>query len=677
MFIRFISFTMMVLSAFSPVSAGEEFVTLPDTPGIQEVTVFQDRALVHRLLERAIQPGKYLVTIDGLPLSLQDDSVRVSGKGTADVRFLDIKVNRKRELENPLAEIRKLEESKREWDQKIKKIEDRLHTLSLKSSFLEKLLELKSVSTEANATAAERSTSEWEKMLEFIDRNLTGIDEEARKLTLEKEMLEKNEKLLEFDLSRLNSQRGVEKKSISLQLEVKKGGKMSATISYIVPGATWIPVYDLRLFTEKDRADLFCQAMVSQETGEEWKNVTLTLSTTSAMLFSTPPELNPLYIDRDPQPSASSTIQLATGSSRITGRVTDPEGNPLPGVSVTLKAGSATAMETVSNENGGYTFGFIPPGMYSVDFSLEGFNSTTREVQALSGRESVINGALSLGMLEEKITVAAQTPILDMKDSGKSKTFEKKTWYVDGIDTGSRGGKRPSQKKASYNTFSHSTASISQVEKSLSATFTLEQKESIPSTAQAQKVTIALGHLPCRREYISTPRQAEFTYLQAKLTNETSFPLLPGKANLFYDENFVAVSEIPQVAVNEDFLLFVGRESGIRVKREFKLNQDESGLFTKKTVRTYAVTIKLENFHKTEESVRVRDLIPLAEDESLQIELIDMSPAPLDGEEDQQNRKEKGILAWEVKLKPGENRSIRYTYRITTPRDYPIYDPEK
>src|SRR3954462_6001155 len=70
--------------------------------------------------------------------------------------------------------------------------------------------------------------------------------------------------------------------------------------------------------------------------------------------------------------------QRTTG--QIIGKVVDESGSVLPGVTVTLRgAGVAGAPTVTTSETGVYRFPVLPPGEYTVEYSLTGFVTVRRE----------------------------------------------------------------------------------------------------------------------------------------------------------------------------------------------------------------------------------------------------------------------------------------------------------
>ena len=87
------------------------------------------------------------------------------------------------------------------------------------------------------------------------------------------------------------------------------------------------------------------------------------------------------------------------------------------------------------------------------------------------------------------------------------------------------------------------------VEGVVSTLFVIESLATIPSdtdkSTQAHKVTIAVIDLSADLQWVSVPKEAPSAFLQAKVKNTSQYLLLPGNANIFLENNFVAKSTIP------------------------------------------------------------------------------------------------------------------------------------
>jgi carboxypeptidase family protein/TonB-dependent receptor-like protein len=117
--------------------------------------------------------------------------------------------------------------------------------------------------------------------------------------------------------------------------------------------------------------------------------------------------------------------QRTTGE--IIGRIVDESGSVLPGVTVTLRgAGVAGAPTVVTSDTGTYRFPVLPPGTYSVEYTLPGFSTLKREeIPVAVGATVELNVSMKVGALEESITVSGESPVVNVVSSEVSTTYNR------------------------------------------------------------------------------------------------------------------------------------------------------------------------------------------------------------------------------------------------------------
>src|SRR6185295_10975170 len=111
--------------------------------------------------------------------------------------------------------------------------------------------------------------------------------------------------------------------------------------------------------------------------------------------------------------SAPVAAQVTTGT--IVGTVTDESGAVLPGVTATLQGANVAGQPTtVTGSDGAYRFPSVPPGEYSVSFTLQGFSTVRREkIPVPLGGTVEINAQLKVSTLQETITVTGEAPVVN------------------------------------------------------------------------------------------------------------------------------------------------------------------------------------------------------------------------------------------------------------------------
>jgi len=114
--------------------------------------------------------------------------------------------------------------------------------------------------------------------------------------------------------------------------------------------------------------------------------------------------------------------------ARITGTATAAQGSVVPGVTVTaVNTATNVSTEAVTNDSGVFTIQQLVPGPYRVTASLQGFKTFVREGIDLHTAETVnVNVQLTVGGLEETITVSAQASQIESNESTIAQTIENK-----------------------------------------------------------------------------------------------------------------------------------------------------------------------------------------------------------------------------------------------------------
>jgi hypothetical protein len=117
-----------------------------------------------------------------------------------------------------------------------------------------------------------------------------------------------------------------------------------------------------------------------------------------------------------------------TALSGLEGTVTDESGGVLPGVTVTISSPALQTpeMTSVTDSQGRYRFTALPAGVYGADFALSGFRPLKREGLRLSvGFIANVDVQLTIGQIEDAITVSGQSPTVDVRTTAPSTLISK------------------------------------------------------------------------------------------------------------------------------------------------------------------------------------------------------------------------------------------------------------
>ena len=116
------------------------------------------------------------------------------------------------------------------------------------------------------------------------------------------------------------------------------------------------------------------------------------------------------------------------GTTELRGRVIDAQGAVLPGVTVVVR-NQETGMvrDTVSGQDGTFIASGLVPGTYQLNAELQGFKKFERKDLRLEvGKTSSIDVSMSVGTIEETVTVTSESPLVDVtsKEIGGNITSE-------------------------------------------------------------------------------------------------------------------------------------------------------------------------------------------------------------------------------------------------------------
>jgi len=123
-------------------------------------------------------------------------------------------------------------------------------------------------------------------------------------------------------------------------------------------------------------------------------------------------------------------MPVSAWAQALAGVVTDNSGAVLPGV--TVEASSPALIEKVrtatTDGSGRYRIESLQPGTYSVTFTLPGFQTTKRENLVISGTGVItVDGQLSVGGVQETVTVTGETPVVDVASTKREVTLDNET----------------------------------------------------------------------------------------------------------------------------------------------------------------------------------------------------------------------------------------------------------
>lgn len=342
---------------------------------------------------------------------------------------------------------------------------------------------------------------------------------------------------------------------VTTYADLATSGKIE--VNYFVNNAGWIPAYDLRADATNEPMTLTYKAHVFQNSGEDWDNVQLILSTYDRTFSATKP---------------------MAGIWRLDYTINKPVVSNIP----------------VSNEL-----------YYSQNMSSE--------VQMQSARRD----------LEKDSRVQNIT-----------------STYI------------PGQSLSDIN------QNFSNVE------FQVKLPYSIKADGSQKLMVVMNEQVDAKFYHYMLPRMNKYGFLQAKIGDWENLSLLPGKANIYFQQTIVGSTMIDPAAMADTMEITLGRDQAIVSTRK-KISEEEKKVgISKRIVKEYTFEIEVRNNSRTNIDLTLEDLIPVTSNEDIQIKMVSGNGAYLNDSD--------GKMTWKLKLKAGEKQIIRFTYSIEHEKDKPV-----
>lgn len=329
---RVSSLSLVFLLAW-PLLAAAQPQKLAAASRISRVTVYADRALVTRSATLSLKQGTNLVTFEGLPVLLAEDSLRAQGKGTGQARIAGVTV--KNVFLERLQEkrLRELEDEIIALGRKVESIEAKRTSLAAQRAFIDSIKVGWGERISKELTMGKPTAAELGEALKFVGNGIDRIEEEKYDAEARKKPLADRLAALKKELEQARGERKKEAREVEVAIDASRDMNFTLELSYVISQARWEPAYDVRLAADGKSAELAYRAMVWQKTGEEWPGVTLSLSTARPEVGGAPPELEPwrvaLYeppppreygalgkMARAPMPAAAPLRMMEAGSLR-------------------------------------------------------------------------------------------------------------------------------------------------------------------------------------------------------------------------------------------------------------------------------------------------------------------------------------------------------------------------
>ena len=263
---------------------------------ITSVVVYPDRALVTRQVDLELTQGEHTVVFENLPANMDTDSIRAKGGGEAAVRILSIeskKVIFEHAREEQVAQLEAEIESVKD---QIAAAKSRGANLDIERKLVQSIGVYAGEQFSKEFVTRQPSPQEWNAMVEFHRENLARLSEDIRQTKVMRRELGRRLDALSRELGELRGRSQRAGQEVKVALSARTPGRFNLQLSCVIYGTSWYPTYDARANVKKEKVEITYIGNVRQNTGEDWTNVVISLSTARPAIGAKMPEIFPWFL---------------------------------------------------------------------------------------------------------------------------------------------------------------------------------------------------------------------------------------------------------------------------------------------------------------------------------------------------------------------------------------------
>lgn len=590
---------------------------------IEKVTVFLEGAQVQRSAKTSLAAGKFELLFNNISPSIDKQSIQVKADGNITVLSVIHQQNFLKEQQKQ-DEIKEIEAQKETQVEKIALQKNILNVFKQEETMLVKNQQIGGANNGLKAADLKEAADFQRNRLTEVYQKQMETDRAIKKMEIELGKINKQ-------LAELNQKADISTSEIHVTVNAKEITNSNFTITYLVKQSGWFSTYDIRVKDISSPINLQYKANVFQNSGEDWKDVKLFLSTGNPSENGTKPVISPWYLKYiyayQPRPN---TIQSGYANGVVSGTVTDEKGDPLPGVSVALK-GTRTG---VSADNNGQFRLLAKPG-----------DIITVSGAGLEPTETTVGYGGSVSISVKRLVIAGTEVVVTAMDNWGS-------YPSSGYSNDNRNFKKKREETAVNTTTTYQPTTT---------VYEIDDPYTILNDGKNYMVDIDGYEVDAKYEYYAAPKLESDAFLTAKIVDWQELNLLPGEANLFFEGTFLGKSLLDIANAGDTLNISLGKDKGVAVKRTLLKDFSSKRFIGSNKTDTRQYEIVIRNNKQQPVNIIVEDQFPVSTQKEIEVQDRKYEGAKLD--DDTQR------ITWQMTVDSKKENKVNFKYEVKYPKD--------
>jgi len=611
--------TLILLMVFAMIARAQETEQTVSSK-IKQVTVFLQGAQIMRHATVPLKGGVSILSLTGIAPAIQQQSIQVDGPASVKILSVSFRVNHLEEHKKP--EKIKLLESERK----------RLAALIAQEKTTEEVYR-----EEESILKTNKSIGGTEKGVEVAELKAAMDYFRQRMLDIKQQLMQTERTIRGYqeDLAKVDAQltelRAVKDQPVGeivVKVSTKAAVNADLDVNYLVNEARWFPSYDIRAKNVKAPVTVTYKANVSQQSGEDWDNVDLTISSANPSEQGVRPIIRPWIVGYNNALARRGMAYMNAGSANnmVHGRITDDTGAPIPGANIVVKG---TTIGTVTDVEGNYSMPLTADAQ-TIVVSFVGYSTLERQI----GRDGQVDIQLvpDVKQLSEVVVTGYATDAAYADDRSYAPALAKMKRVI----------------------------TATEVVRQTNVEYKLDEPFSIKSDGQVRATDMVEYDLPAIYEYYCAPKLDPDAFLTAKILDWDQYNFLEGEASLFFEDKYIGKSILDTRNTSDTLVVSLGRDNNVMVKREKKKDFSSRQFIggNQKVVLAYEISVR--NKKALPISIVIEDQLPIANDREISVDKLEDSHGEFDHNT--------GTLTWRKEIAAGKTELINLKYAVRYPK---------
>lgn len=281
--IKFV-FIVLLSLLLSDLSANE----IKTASKIKEITIFRQNARISRTASVIVPVGNSVVVFENLETVIENQSIQVKMSKEAKLLTANFRINY-------LKDNRSSADHKRISDSLVLIINQQTW-INSQQEVVQGEIKLISDNTKLGSTNQGVVVAELRALADYYNKRMSELKKQLFELSKQETEIKNIRKRLEEQLRSINLNKTTASGEVVIEITSKVATTVNLELNYIVTNVNWTPLYDIRSEGNDKDVVIVYKANITQNTGVDWKNVKMTLSTGNPNQNQNRPILNPKYL---------------------------------------------------------------------------------------------------------------------------------------------------------------------------------------------------------------------------------------------------------------------------------------------------------------------------------------------------------------------------------------------